>query len=179
MYVKQTFVSLLVAIVTYYNYTNTVSDGNITFSGRGTIGTYQQAFASIVYFNGASEPTMNPVRQVQFQVFDGVFRSNVVTGFINVTLLNDNPLMLNCGAGMSSFIEDSETPIPLAGFLTLSDLDSNHIVSAASVIITNPQEGDEIQVDSSLAGPIGIQQSGGTRLALTGAATAMQYQVRV
>lgn len=152
----------------------------ITFSGNATLAAYQQALASVIYFNGAIEPSREPVRLVQFQVFDGIFSSNTVTGSVNIILVDDNPLQLDCGAGVVNFTEGSGSSIALADSLTLSDLDSNHIVSGASVIITNEQEGDEILVDSSLTGSISIEPSGGgsrTWVDLVGEAMAMQYQV--
>ena len=138
---------------------------------------YQQALASVFYSNEASEPSMEPIRRIQFQVFDGLFSSNVLVGFVSINLEDDNQLMLDCGAGIVIFSEGSLNPVSLAAFLTLSDLDSNHVIVAASVSIANAQQGDEIQLNSLLANQINIQQTDGIFLNLTGEATAMQYQV--
>ncbi len=156
-----------------------VSNNNITFSGQSTIAVYQQALASVLYFNGANEPSTQPSRRVQFQVFDGIFYSNSIVGLINITLVDDNRLVLDCGAGISSFSEGQQVPVLLASFLSLSDLDSNHVVSGASVMITNAQQGDSIQFDSSLVmGSISIAQLDEARIELSGIVMAMQYQVR-
>ena len=130
------------------------------------------------YFNAADEPSRDPTRQVVFQVYDGVFFSNRVTGFVNITLVNDNPAMLDCGAGVVSFTENSPSPVPLASFLTLSDVDADHVFTGASIVVTNPQAGDELLVDSSLSSSISVQSSNGTGLGLTGSAAAIEYQVR-
>lgn len=133
----------------------------------------------MVYFNGAIEPLADTVRLVHFQVFDGTFSSNVLTGVVNITLVDDNPLTLDCGAGVVSFTEGSGSPVSLTGFLTLSDLDTDHTVSAASVAIVNAQEGDEILVDSSLATSISVQSSSAARIELVGGGTVIEYQVRI
>lgn len=155
-----------------------VTSNEITFSGNGTLAAYQQALTSVVYFNGAEEPSVDPVRQVLFQVYDGIFFSNRVTGFVNITLVDDNPPMLDCGAGVVTFTEGSASPVPLASFLTLSDSDADHVFTSASIVLTNPQADDEILVDASLSTSISVQSSSGTRVDLTGSAMAMEYQVR-
>ena len=112
-------------------------------------------------------------------MFDGIFYSNFIVGLINITLIDDNRLMLDCGAGIISFLEGNQDPVPLSSFLSLSDLDSNHVVSGASIRITNAQQGDLIQFDSSLVtSPINIAQLDEARIELSGRAMAMQYQVR-
>lgn len=151
---------------------------NITFSGAGTLATYQQALASVEYFNGATEPSADMLRLVEFQVFDGVFLSNTAMGLVNISLVDDNPLLLSCSPGLLSFSEGSTEPVSLASLLTLSDLDSDHVVLSVSVDIANAQEGDEIMADSGVvAESITIQQNGVDRVYLTGEARAMEYQV--
>lgn len=156
------------------------TSNNITFSGNASLAAYQQALSSVVYFNGATEPSVDLVRMVLFQAFDGTFPSNVQTGFINVTLVDDNPLSLDCGAGVFGFTEGSGSPVSLAALLALSDLDADHEVSAASVVIGNAQLGDAIAVDAGLVpSSISMGPGGdGTRIQLVGITTAMQYQVR-
>lgn len=121
---------------------------------------------------------MDPVRLVIFQVYDGVFFSDPVVGFVNITLRDDNPPMLECGSGMVSFIEDSVSPVPLATYLSLSDLDSDHVLTGAIIAITNPQEGDEILINSSVSNSVRIQSSTSSRIELVGDATDLEYQVR-
>lgn len=131
-----------------------------------------------MYFNGIDEPPSDSInRLVLFQVFDAAFSSNVLTGEIAFTLVDDNPLLLNCGVGVVSFTEGAEFPVSLAGSLTISDLDSDHVVSAASVAIGNPQQGDAISVSSSLAPAISVQHIDSTRIVLAGDAMDTDYQV--
>lgn len=118
-------------------------------------------------------------REVTFQVHDGTFPSNILVGIIKIVLVNDNPLVLNCGMGVASFTEEAESPVALTGSLTLSDNDTDHVLTGATIAIANAQEGDEISVNaSSLATPISTQLNNGTHIGLAGRATAMEYQVR-
>lgn len=141
---------------------------------------YQQALASVVYSNTNPEPmTPGTTREVDFLVFDGTFSSNVLVGFIEIVLVDDNPLTLDCGVGVASFTEEAESPVTLTGSLALSDLDADHVVSGASLAITNAQQGDEISVNSSSLSPsISVRLSNGTHIDLAGRANTMEYQVR-
>ena len=138
---------------------------------------YQQALLAITYLNTADEPTKDPPRRVQMQVFDGQFFSNIATGFVNITLVNDNRLMLLCGGGLPMFTEGSTTPLPIASSLTISDRDADHMVSSATVNLANAQAGDEIQVNDSTRGELTVEQSSGVSITITGQAMAAQYQV--
>ena len=156
-----------------------VASDNITFSGSASLASYQQALASVVYFNSATEPSEGIIRAIQFQVFDGTFSSPVLTGLVNITLVDDNPLILQCGVGVVSFTEGSTTPISLAGLLTVSDLDADHEVLSASVAIGNTQQGDEIAVDAGLSSSINVRSTNGSSIELVGIATDTQYQVGI
>ena len=150
---------------------------NITLSGQATVAVYQQALLALTYLNTADEPTKDPPRRVDMQVFDGRFFSNVATGFVNITLVNDNRLMLLCGGGLPMFTEGSTIPLPIASSLTVSDVDADHVLSSATVTLENAQMGDEIQVNDSARGELTVEQSSGVSITITGQAMAAQYQV--
>jgi len=103
----------------------------------------------------------------------------VLTGLVNISLVDDNLLMLDCGSSGAEFVEDMGTAISVTANLTLADLDPDHVVPGASVAIMGAQDGDEITVDESLSGSISIQHDGGrTHIDLIGDGMAEQYQVR-
>ena len=108
---------------------------------------------------------------------DGAFSSNNATGFINVSLVDDNAPMLNCDGAVFEFVEGSMSPVYLASSLTLSDRDVDHVFTSASVAIANPQDGDEIAVNVSLSSFITVQSVAGGRIELVSDAMAMEYQV--
>ena len=154
------------------------AEGNlVTLTGRGSIPVYQQALSSVTYINLADEPNSDIQREIVFQVYDGQQASNEVRGYVNISLVNDNRLMLLCDAGLATFVEGSDSPISLVPSLSLIDRDLDHVVSLANVTIQNPQDGDRIQVNSSVSGGLVIEQSGGVSIIISGEGMAAQYEV--
>lgn len=151
---------------------------HITVNGPGSTAVYTQALQSITYLNTADEPTKYPPRRIEIQVFDGGFVSDVVTGFINISLVGDNPLMLTCGGSMRMFTEESPTPLSIANTLSISDLDQNQMIESATVSLENAQDGDEIEVSMSVSGGLTVQQSSSVSIMISGNALAAEYQVR-
>ena len=147
------------------------------FFGRGSINVYEQVLSSIAYLNTASEPTREPPRRVSIRVFDGLLYSNPIVGLININLTNDNPLLLSCGVGVSAFVEGSGDSVYPATQLSLVDLDADHVVSTASILIQNAEEGDSILINATLAGRLIVEQGVGATVNIAGEAMASQYQV--
>ena len=139
---------------------------------------YQEALFAITYLNTADEPTKDPPRRVEMQVFDGRFFSNKAVGFVSISLVNDNRLMLLCGGGLPMLTEGSTIPLPIASSLTVSDLDTNHMLSSAIVMLENAQVGDVIQLNESAHGGLTVVQTSGVSITVSGQAMAAQYQVR-
>ena len=149
------------------------------FSGSGSLLTYEIALASVLYVNTAPEPSVETIRTVQFQVFDDRFASEPLAGFIVISLVDDNALLLDCGAGFFNFTEQSSSPVPLARLLSLSDLDKDHMILEATVNISNAQPGDEIAVNASLSSDVRVDPgSDMAQINLVGEAMAVEYQVR-
>ena len=140
--------------------------------GSAHISSYEQALSSITYINNALEPT-GENRTVIFQVSDSVHSSNELVGTIFVRLEDDNPLILSCDPGIVDFIEGSG-PINLAESLMLSDVDSNHEISSAIVLIENSEVGDAINLTPS--GSFNVQTTTESIL-IVGVGNAAQYQV--
>lgn len=111
------------------------------------------------------------------QVYDGVFFSNIAVGFVNISLVNDNRLMFTCGGGLPTYVEESHTPQMVASSLSVSDLDTNDMISSASIILDNAQIGDVIQVDANASGGLSVVQVSGVSIRINGQAMASQYQV--
>ena len=133
------------------------------------------ALSAIIYMNDAPEPSREN-RSVVFQVSDGVHSSNELTGTIYIRLVDDNPLVLSCGADVVGFTEGSSV-VNLSQLLVLSDADSNHEVSMGRVFIENPEPGDAIGL--VISGPLRVQLVNNTGVLIDGVGTAMQYQVRI
>ena len=165
--------SIIIALHVQYAGTST----NITLTGRATVAVYQLALLALTYLNTADEPTKDPPRRIDMQIFDGRFFSNVATGHVNISLVNDNRLMVICGGGLPMLTEGSTTPVSIASSLTVSDLDADHMLSSATVSLENAQVGDEIQVNDSARGELTVEQSSGVLITISGQAMAAQYQV--
>ena len=162
----------------YYCHHYAATSVRISLTGPATTAVYQQALSAITYVNTADEPTMDPPRRVQMQVYDGIFNSASVTGFVNIVLVDDNRLMLACGGLSPPFTEESTDSLLIANSLNISDLDSNSMIHSATVMLENAVAGDEIQVDPSTVGGLTLEQSSGVSVSISGQAMAAEYQVR-
>ena len=150
----------------------------IVFSGSASVSDYQQALSAVGYINRAPEPSPS-TRSVLYTVSDGIFTSNTATASLTLALINDNMLMLSCGAGVVNFMEGSQDPVPVASQLTLVDLDADHMITGASVDIGAPQEGDEISLDSSVTTDLDIVFQSATSVQVSGIAADNNYQVQL
>ena len=150
---------------------------SINITGPASAAVYQQALFSITYLNTADEPTKDPPRRVEMRVFDGMFYSNIATGFVNISLVDDNRLMITCPGGLPTFTEEAPSPLLVADSLMISDRDTNQLVNSATVVLDNAQVGDEIAIDMRVAGGLTVNQTSGRSVMISGQATTSQYQV--
>ena len=82
----------------------------IRFSGNASVSGYEQALSSVFYMNTAAAPSRTPLRRVTYEVTDGIFTSNTLTGLINVT--NRSPVvLLNATNQVSVFRFMSQTVV--------------------------------------------------------------------
>ncbi|MGF1991741.1 MAG: beta strand repeat-containing protein [Nostoc sp. ZfuVER08] len=70
------------------------STGVLTLTGSSTVANYQTALRSITYTNTSDNPTTTP-RTISFLVNDGSSNSTAVTRNINITAVNDAPVVAN------------------------------------------------------------------------------------
>ena len=81
----------------------------IRFSGNASVSVYEQALSSVFYMNAAAAPSRTPLRRVTYEVTDGIFTSNTLTGLVNMT--NRSPVvLLNATNQVSAFRFMSQTP---------------------------------------------------------------------
>ena len=78
-----------------------------------------------------------------------------------------------------TFTEESPQPILVASDLTLEDLDEDHIIMEASVAIGAPQEGDELQLDHSVAPRLHVSTLSATSILISQMASDDYYQVAI
>ncbi|BAY79100.1 hemolysin-type calcium-binding region (plasmid) [Nostoc linckia NIES-25] len=153
-----------------------ITTGTITLTGNATLANYTTALAQVAYSNTSDNPNIL-LRTVSFTVNDGKTNSNAVTRTINVTAVNDAPVLSAATSGNLVYTK-KETKISSTG-LEITDIDNINITSATISITGNYQKGEDIlSVSDKL--PTGIIASAfdsitGT-ITLTGSATFDKYK---
>ena len=148
----------------------------LTFTGSASVSSYQQALSTLTYVNSAPEP-LPGTRLLSFTIFDGVFQSPPATASLSLSLVNDNILSLVCGRETVVFQEGSPNPLPLTSELAVMDLDHDHMIHRGSVNIANPQEGDRLFLDTTVAPQLQVSSLSDSSLEITGVASDNYYQV--
>ena len=146
--------------------------------GPFSLTSVQNILSSITYTNNAIEPTAG-LRSISFQVYDGVHTSNVMTVSLLVVLVPDAPPLVVCGPGQA-FTEQSITPIVVAPVIVISDQDTDHIISNATIFISNPAPGDRLSLTIPPGYPgLSVAQQSITSLLVYGDKLDTIYQVSV
>ncbi|MDZ8109755.1 MAG: putative Ig domain-containing protein [Nostoc sp. DedQUE12a] len=148
------------------------STGVLTLTGSATIANYQTALRSITYTNSSDNPTATP-RTVSFVVNDGTANSTAVTRNINITVVNDAPVITATNSALA-YTENATTAIDSA--IALSDVDSDNLSSATVSISSGFVSGQDILAFTNQNGITGSYNSSTGLLTLTGSATIANYQ---
>jgi hypothetical protein len=146
--------------------------GTLTLTGFASTANYQTALRNVTFFN----PSFNPptaVRIVEFTVNDGQMNSNSITRSINLTPVNDPPVL--AGSGVTTFTEQG-AQVPIASDITSSDIDSTNFVSAIAAIVGNFTSGDQLFFVNQ-AGITGVYNSSTGVLTLNGTSSVANYQI--
>src|SRR5205085_915902 len=156
------------------------STGVLTLSGVDTIANYQAALRSVKFNSTSDDPTANnskPSRTISWQVTDansdaaGAANSSLVTSTINVTAVNDAPVL---SAGSTLAYTEQGVASVIDNSITLSDADDSNIASA-SVSIGNFVSGDVLSFVNT-ANISGSYNSSTGVLTLSGVDTIANYQ---
>ncbi|WP_203384564.1 hypothetical protein, partial [Cysteiniphilum marinum] len=100
--------------------------GVLTLTGSDTVVNYQNALQSITYMNTSDNPSTLS-RTVSWVVNDGDSNSVAVTSTINVSAVNDAPVIT---AGSILNYSENDPAAVIDGGLSISDIDDTHIESA-------------------------------------------------
>ncbi|GMU65132.1 MAG: hypothetical protein AMXMBFR36_14060 [Acidobacteriota bacterium] len=153
----------------------TPATGTLALNGLDTVAAWQVALRSIAYENTSEDP--DPAdRTVTWTASDGVETSAPSTSTIEVTSVNDAPVVTTSG-GATSFVEDGGAVV-VDGALTVTDADDTDLVSA-TVTLTNPQNGaqESLSVAAPAATCPGLVLTGsGSPLSITGTASLAVYE---
>ncbi|HSD36510.1 MAG TPA: putative Ig domain-containing protein [Rhodocyclaceae bacterium] len=148
--------------------------GTLTLTGSSglvSLAYYQTALRSVTYQNTSDNPVTTP-RTVSFWVNDGGLNSNTVTRNINLTAVNDAPVVSTTGTTLSYTENAAATAIDTG--LTISDADNANLVGA-TVQITGASDQDVLAFTNQ-NGISGTWNAGTGTLTLSGSATVANYQ---
>ncbi|WP_290877161.1 Calx-beta domain-containing protein, partial [Aquabacterium sp.] len=117
--------------------TATISGGVVTLTGAASLAAYQTAIHAIAFSNTGDNP-LATARLIDVSVTDGTSTSNVATTTIQVTPVNDAPVVGNASnsvseEGLSGGIADSAGSVDttnatsVAGQIAISDADSTNL----------------------------------------------------
>ncbi|BCD87276.1 hypothetical protein PSm6_36830 [Pseudomonas solani] len=131
-----------------------------------------------------------PYATFQYQVSDGSLYSNTATVTINVTAVNDAPLLdLDgndsagvVGTGYQTTYTEGSAAVAIADIDTLvTDID-NSTIASAKVVLTNAQAGDVLTatgLPSGITGVVDTSVAGKITVTLTGVATKAAYETAI
>jgi len=128
-------------------------NGVLTLSGSSSVESYQQVLRSLTYSNNSSGLDTTS-RILSFMLSDGVTKSTRVTSTVILTTANSAPVLdLNGvlpGANATATLPFEAGGVFVAPILSLSDPNSNNLISA-TVALTNRPDGldEELRLDVS------------------------------
>jgi hypothetical protein len=152
--------------------------GTLTLSGTTTLANYQTALRSVQYANTSDNPS-TAARTVTWQVNDGGAvnnLSNTPTSTINVTAVNDAPVVTASG-GTTAFTEDGGA-VTVDNGVTVADVDSATLSSATITISNLLDAGAETLAAPTLLGGATASYVAPT-LTISGVTSVANYQSMV
>ncbi|MDZ8188644.1 MAG: FG-GAP-like repeat-containing protein, partial [Nostoc sp. ChiSLP02] len=147
------------------------SNGVLTLTGSATVAQYQTALRSITYQNTSDNPS-TITRTISFIVNDGSLNSTTTTRNINLTAVNDAPVVTATNTPLA-YTENDPAKIIDSG-LTVTDIDSTNLNGATVSITSGFVAGQDILGFTAQNGISGSYSNG--VLTLTGSASIANYQ---
>ncbi|MBP1882322.1 beta strand repeat-containing protein [Sinorhizobium mexicanum] len=153
--------------------------------GTATLAQWQSALRAVTYTNTSESPNTAP-RTVSFVVNDGSDNSTVATKIVNVSAVDDAPIVSTSG-GSTAFSEGNNTtstPVAVDAGLTIADADNTTLTSATVAITGNFHGGEDVLAftnsSSATFGNIMASYNGSTGVltlaSAGGSATVAQWQ---
>jgi hypothetical protein len=146
--------------------------GVLTMTGTSSVANYQTALRSIQYRHTGNNPSSGKV--VEFKLNDGDVDSNLATKSINITGVNDGPLITTTAAALS--YTEGDGPVTADSGLTLDDPENDQINSATVQITGNFNSADDELAFVNTASITGVYNDTTGLLTLTGTDTEANYQ---
>ncbi len=148
--------------------------GTLSLTGTSSKANYNTALRSVTYQNTSENPS-TAARTVTFMVNDGDINSNPRTRNINVTAVNDAPVLSGIETIPLSYTEGSP-PVIITSSIVVTDVDNNNMVSATVHITGNYDNQEDILTFTNIYNITGSWNSGLGRLTLSNIDTKEHYQ---
>jgi hypothetical protein len=146
--------------------------GVFTLTGTDSVANYQTALRSVSYQNSSENPTTAP-RTVTWIATDGTNPSAPATSTINVTNVNDAPVVT--AGGTLSYTENQVATV-IDNTVTVIDVDSGNATGATVSITAGFQSGADVLSFATIGLISGSYNAGTGVLTLTGTDTMANYQ---
>ncbi len=148
--------------------------GILTFTGSGSLATYQSLLQSVTYTTTSLNPP-NVTRIADFQVFLGTHQSNIVARSITFTTQNGVPFLSNIESDPLSY-SASGPALNVTNSLIVYNPSTATISGAVIQITNNYSIGKDILTFINTGNITGTYFSATGRLVLTGTDTVANYQ---
>ena len=153
--------------------TFTPATGTLSLSGSATVAAYQAALRSVTFANTSEDPN-TAMRTVTWIGNDGAAASTPVTSTVNVTAVNDPPVLT---AGATLNYTENQAATPIDGTITVVDPDNGTLASATVQITAGYQDGaDLLDCPTGCGGLTAIFTPATGTLSLSGSASLAAYQ---
>ncbi|MGX1349145.1 hypothetical protein AB7M49_002721 [Bradyrhizobium elkanii] len=146
--------------------------GTLTLTGSSSVANYQAALASVTYINTSDNPS-GLARTVTITTNDGTLDSSPATDTINVTPVNDPPVVT---AGHTLNYTENQAATAFDPAIIVSDVDNATLTGATVQITGNYANGQDVLAFTSQNGITGSFNAGTGMLTLTGTASVADYQ---
>ncbi len=149
--------------------------GVLSLTGSALVADYQTALRSITFSSASDNPTnfgADTGRTITWTANDGALNSTAATSTVNVTAINDAPVLL---AGATVGYTEQGTAAVLDSGLTLTDADNTTLASATVSITSGLFAGDTLNFTNQ-NGISGSYDGGTGVLTLSGTSSVANYQ---
>ncbi|WP_420967462.1 cadherin domain-containing protein [Bradyrhizobium sp. B120] len=146
--------------------------GTLTLTGTSSVANYQAALASVTYFNTSDNPS-GLARTVTITANDGTLDSTPVTDTINVTPVNDPPVVT---AGHTLNYTENQVATAFDPAITVTDVDNTTLAGATVQITGNYANGQDVLGFTTIGNITGTFDAATGKLTLTGTDTVANYQ---
>jgi hypothetical protein len=146
--------------------------GTMTLTGSDTVANYQAALRTVTYVNTSENPS-GAARTVTIVTNDGILNSTPATDTINVTPVNDVPVVT---AGHTLNYTENQVATAIDTALTVSDVDNTNLASATVQITANYVNGEDVLAFANTATITGTFDALNGKLTLTGSDTVANYE---